>query len=540
MQNESNDSTLNEKGDILLDLVWEKLQKVRRITLASRISSLQYRNTKKPINIIGKELKANYLIAGSVGREANKTIIRIELIKAKANKPLWFHKYPLDKNQIIKYSNEIIRDITSELNIVLSAEEMIKIERSPTKNDEAYQNFFAANGISSDAILYYSIGNKLLDSTSFISAIQTYDKAIKNDSLFALAYAKRAIARSWGFSTRQLDSTHIEKCREDIDKALKIDKELTEAQIALGFYYYYCKNDYVNALKYFKIAADHDPENYQPMFYMAIVYRKMGDWERSQSLINRVVKLNPQEALFLTNIGLSYTYLHKYDSALLYNQKAIDILPGWSSPYNNKIETFILKNGNTTDARIVLDTAIQKTGENFIELRIAICIYEGKFTEALHLANQWVHNDSKNLGNKYIYLARISNFLNNSSNAGKYYDSALVVFNHDLVNNPNDAGIHCSVGIACAGKGYKEKAIKEGKYAIDLAANDKMDKSDMKINLAMIYTMLGEYDNTIEIIEELLNTPSCFSVKLLQLDPFWKPLANQPEFKSLIKKYSKN
>lgn len=538
-QNENNDSTLIENGEIILDAIREKLQNVRKIALTPRISCEQYRNTQKSISTVLKELHANYLVAGSVGRESNKTVMRVELIKAKANKPSWFKKYPLDRNQIIRLTNEIVLDLTSKLYIVLSSEEKNKIEKNHTQNDEAYHNLLTANGISNDAWLYYSMGNKLLDSTSSISAIKTYDKAIKEDSLFALAYAKRAIARSWGIYIKQLDSTHIEKCREDIEKALKIDKDLTETQIALGFYYYYCKTDYSNALKYFKIATDKDPDNYQPMLFMAIVYRKMGDWERSQSIMNRVIELNPQEALFLTNIGLSFMYLHKYDSAIIYHQKAIDILPGWVDSYKNMIETSILKDGNTVDARMQLDTAILKTGENLIENRIQLFIYEGKFKEAFELAEQAVNDDFDINGYKYIYLARISNFLNYQVEAGKYYDSALVVLNHDLAKNPKSATIHSSVGIAWAGKAYKEKAVKEGKYALDLAAKDDLSKSDMRINLAEIFTMLGEYDNAIENIEELLNTPSCFSIKLLQLDPVWKPLAIHPRFESLIKKYSK-
>jgi hypothetical protein len=52
--------------------------------------------------------------------------------------------------------------------------------------------------------------------------------------------------------------------------------------------------------------------------------------------------------------------------------------------------------------------------------------------------------------------------------------------------------------------------------------------------------MVGDYDNAIINIEYLLENPACFSIRLLQLDPVWKPLLNIPEFQSLVKKYSKN
>jgi hypothetical protein len=78
-------------------------------------------------------------------------------------------------------------------------------------------------------------------------------------------------------------------------------------------------------------------------------------------------------------------------------------------------------------------------------------------------------------------------------------------------------------------------AIEAGKRGVDL----------MKISieayrgvfraedLARIYVMVGKYDAALEQIKLLLNIPSRLSVKLLMLDPDWKPLWNLPEFKKL-------
>jgi hypothetical protein len=52
--------------------------------------------------------------------------------------------------------------------------------------------------------------------------------------------------------------------------------------------------------------------------------------------------------------------------------------------------------------------------------------------------------------------------------------------------------------------------------------------------------MVGLFDDALYNIEYLLKNPSNFSIKLLQLDPVWKPLLNIPEVKTLIKKYSEN
>jgi tetratricopeptide (TPR) repeat protein len=266
----------------------------------------------------------------------------------------------------------------------------------------------------------------------------------------------------------------------------------------------------------------------------------MGDWEKAHTLIDRVIQFNPQEPLYLTNIGTSFDYLHNFDSALIYHQKAININPKWAASYINKIGTLLLKYGDTFEARSTLDSLTRNTDENYREIKIILDIYDRKYSDALSEAAKAGQDDFTIKGIRYIHLANISSLLNKTEDAGKYYDSALVDLNLDLTADNNNAFIHSLIGIASAGKGDKDKAIAEGKKAIELAVvnKNKMDESDMTANLAQIYTELGLFDDAIYNIEYLLKNPSNFSIKILQLDPVWKPLLNILEVKTLIKKYS--
>jgi tetratricopeptide (TPR) repeat protein len=278
-------------------------------------------------------------------------------------------KVCLGKEQNTVITREIAVNIAECLNIKLSEAELRMISTESSPNVDANLNFIAAKVISDDAWFYYNYGDKMVDSTDFISAVRTYGKAIEFDSMFAQAYARRAIAISWGFYTGQLDSSYISRCRDDIDKALSINKDLYDASIALGFYFYYCKNDLKNAIIYFREAANKKPDEYHPLFYLALVYRRMGEWEASQKLIHKVIKYNPKEALFLTNIGLSYSFIHKFDSALIFHDQAIECMPNWWPPYSNKFNTLILKDGKPDQARAVIDTAIIKTGKEWPDIK---------------------------------------------------------------------------------------------------------------------------------------------------------------------------
>ena len=541
---EKSDTTLKNIGIVYTEAIHSKLYKVKSLTLRPRIDLNQYNETEKPLNIIRKDLAVNYLLYGNIRRNGNEITIWVELTSEKVNKDLWLTKYSWDKNRISQNTTEIVREIARNLNSKISPDEIKQIIAEPTKNAEANLNYTFANAISYNAWSSFTMGNKYMESISFNSAIQTYDKAIKDDPLFAQAYAKRAIARSWGYYTGQLDSLHIPKCLEDINNAIKIDKDLPDIQIAFGFYYYYCKMDLEKALGYFNNAAKKNPDDFEPLFYMAMVYRRKGEWVKSQNLIKKIIALDPQDALCLTNIGLTYGYFHNYDSALMFHQKAIEVLPVWSSSYRNKLETIILKNGNISEARTLLDTAIQKTGEKFKDFEILLDIYERRFSDALRESEKLHPSDLKFKGIKYLYLAEINGYLKNSENSGIFYDSALVSFENDLKKDKNIPELHSYLGIASAGINNKARAIEEGKKAVDLIKYNNFDKSDMIVNLAKIYVMLGDYDQAVSTIEYLLQTelniPSELSVNLLQLDPVWKPILNISEIKILLKKYSEN
>ena len=531
-----NDPELISYGDIITEIVLTKLHKVKSLIKRSSISTSQYRDKNKPINTIRKELDVVYLVDGSIRREGEKIVIWVGLTDAKNNKQLWSDEFVCDSSKISGIVSEITRNIIWGCNIDISQNEEKEIDSEPTINSDAYLKYISANVVSNDAWNILSTGEAVMESDGFIKAVKDYDKAIKIDSMFAEAYARRAISRSWGYYTRQFDSTCFKECRKDISKAMDINKDLTEAQIALGFYYYYCDIDYQKALVHFNRASEKDQENYQPLFYMAMVYRRMGDWGKSQNLISKVIKQNPQVALFLTNIGLSYTYLHKLDSALIYHQKAIDISPEWSAPYLNKIDVLILKDGNLLRAKDALESASKNTGKRLQDLRILFDIYEGKLKNALFETDHSIPGDFRFQFEKYLIYAKIYGLLNNSKIAAIYYDSALV--NLDTFSKiGNSSRIHSLKALANAGKGNKEKALEESKLSVELTLRDITEANEMKLLQAQVYTMLGDYDNAIINIEYLLDNPSIFSVKLLQIDPVWKPLLNIPEVKTLINKH---
>jgi tetratricopeptide (TPR) repeat protein len=278
-----------------------------------------------------------------------------------------------------------------------------------------------------------------------------------------------------------------------------------------------------------------NPANYQPPFYMAMVYRKMGDWEKSQDLIRKIISKDPRDAIVLINIGSSYTYMHSYDTALAFFQKAADVMPGWPGPYTTMIEAILLKTGNTARAWEVLDTAVIRTGDRLQYYRIMLNVYEGRYRDALSEVQSSTDDDFDFPGLRFLTYGLVYGVIGNEQMTRSYYDSALYLFKTLIMANPEDCYSYSCCGLAYAGLGNATDAVIAGKTAVQMASDDNLIKSDMIINLAKIYSMTGDFKNAAEQVEYLISNPSWFSVKLLNIDPSLEKLSLSPEFKAITK-----
>jgi tetratricopeptide (TPR) repeat protein len=92
-------------------------------------------------------------------------------------------------------------------------------------------------------------------------AVPLFEQAIKLDPNFALAFAGLSIVESWIYHSTDPTATLREKARLNADEALRLQPDLPEGHLALGFSYYYGDRDYERALSEFEIAKRGLPSN---------------------------------------------------------------------------------------------------------------------------------------------------------------------------------------------------------------------------------------------------------------------------------------
>ena len=120
--------------------------------------------------------------------------------------------------------------------------------------------------------------------------------------------------------------------------------------------------------------------------------------------------------------------------------------------------------------------------------------------------------------------------------AVEYFNTARSRLENAISKKPENAQLHSSLGIAYAGLGLREKAIREAERGAELTpANEESWRGKYRLeDLARVNVMIGKYDEAIDQIKYLLSVHGRLSIHLLKLDPAWKPLRELPEFKKLV------
>ena len=525
----NNETSLQDAIPIALCM---ELRNIEGFKVPSWRSTSKYKETSLKMPDIGAELEVNYILLGTVQEQEGIVRVDMEFIHASTGEVIWSDSEEMVLKDIFQLQRDISAHVASALKSNFHA-----TRENITDNPDAYLAFLTGEK-------FYHTDESELD---FRQAFRYYEKAVQLDPDFLLAQVKLATSSFWMYHMNY-DRTpeRMSMAQEALNNARAIEPDNPEVHLALGIYYY-ATHEYDKALNEFEMIKGHVIDEFELDLCMASLYRRKGEMDRAIDYFQIAAESDPQSRMPRLELGETYLLQRNYETAVRYFDQYM--LMGGTVDDNmvNKTALYLLWKEGTGPGRSALEEArsFREYGfsPNLTHYGFLMDLIDSQYDDALNRLEREefeVVDDQVLYIPKSIYVGNLYRIQNRMEKARIYYDSARVHLEEKIRETPGDSRYHSSLGIALAGLGLKQEAIREGEQALSLMPLEKDYYRGifMLEDMARIYTMVGEYDEAIRILDQLLSMPSLISCNLLKKDPTWKPLWDLPEFTLLMETYS--
>jgi serine/threonine-protein kinase len=514
------------------DDVLTNLAKIGDLKVISRTSAMQYKGNPRNVREIGKALAVAAVLEGSVRRSGNRVRVNVQLINALNDEHIWAEDYDRELTDIFAIQSDLALQIASTLQTKLSPAERARLQQRPTESGEAYLIYLQAQDSSARS--------QSRDDLEKVARL--YEKAIQVDPSFALALARLSYVESTLYQGAA-DPTMLEKARAAANEALRLQPALPEAHLALGYLYYRGDRDYERALRELAVAKNGLPNDADIFLVIGSIERRQGNWSQSTTDLEKAASLSPKDASLWANVGTNYQCLRNFPAAAKAFDRGATADPSFFMTRYLRARLDIDWRGDTGSMeRLLIQIPESSDPDGNVTLaRFQLKLFQRKYDEALQALRKsalesftgWVRPIPIP---KPILFARVYRLLNEKAKARSSSEEGQYIMENAVHENPLDASRHALLGQIYAGLDRKGDAIHEGKRAVELTpeSKDAVDGPQMILALAQIYTMIGDLDSAIPLLDYSLTTLGGITVPLLKLDPAWDPLRKDPRFEKIV------
>ena len=267
-------------ADGLSEAITTRLGSVRHLGVIAWQSARQCKGTSKTPQQIGRELGAQYLLEGTVrweksDRGPSKVRVSPTLIRVSDGTQLWASQYDTVLAGVFAVQADLATSVVSALDLALGDAERQVLEARPTANLQAYDAYLRGRA----AI------DKDWDRADLKTALQMFERAIKLDSSFAVAWAWSSVLHVLFYSNyvdRSSDQLAIGEA--EAEHALRLAPNLPEAHGALGLYFFAGLRDWDRSLLEFTFARRARPSDAYFTGLIGIVKEHQGKWDERYAM----------------------------------------------------------------------------------------------------------------------------------------------------------------------------------------------------------------------------------------------------------------
>jgi TolB-like protein/DNA-binding winged helix-turn-helix (wHTH) protein len=305
-------------ADGMTEALTTDLGKIGALRVISRTSAMHYKNTKKPLHEIARELNVDALVEGTVTRSGSHLRITANLVQASPERHLWAESYESEIGDALAVQAKIAQAVARQIQVRLTQKEQTLLAPARPVNPEAQDLYLRG--------LYTFLSGGTAASSE--KAINFYQRALEKDPNYAAAYAGMAQAYATWHPGMSRPRDLMPKAKGFALKALALDDTLASAHSTLGNVELLYDWNWSAAEEEFKRTMELNPNHVWAHERHSRALVTSGRTEEAIAEAKLSIGLDPSPLSGDYTIWV-FILAHRYDLALKHAQELFEMAPNY-------------------------------------------------------------------------------------------------------------------------------------------------------------------------------------------------------------------
>jgi TolB-like protein/Tfp pilus assembly protein PilF len=309
-------------SDGITEQITNSLGKVPGLFVAGRISAFVLKG--RDVREVGRRLRVNNVIEGSVSGGPNKHRIDVRLVNANNGYQVWSEAYDSSDKDVLRLQSEVAQKVAAALQVKLGAIEAEHLSKPPTNDPEAYDLYLRGR---------YLLNKRTAESIQ--NGLALFQQAIARDPKFALGHAGIADAYillgEYGVISVE-DAAR--QARPEISAALAINNRLPEAYISRAILFGDFEWNWNAAESDYKRAIELNSNNATAHHWYALQLAQLGRSDEALQEITAAQKHDPLSPIIRAARAKILLIARRFSDAVAQCRKALELEPNFAPAYS--------------------------------------------------------------------------------------------------------------------------------------------------------------------------------------------------------------
>jgi TolB-like protein/Tfp pilus assembly protein PilF len=313
----------------------------QHLAVIARTSVMHYKHSQEQLEEIGHELGVQYVLEGSVRRDADKVRISAQLIQMRDQTHVWARQYDRELSNLLALQGEIAREIAGGIRLTFVDDKRDEVARRASLSPGSYEAY--------DLYLKGRYFWNKRTPQGFQRAVGYFQQAIEKDPNYARAYA--GLADSYALMSVYNMGPPREitpKARAAGLRAVELDERLAEAHASLAVIAQNYDWDWQTVEKEYRRAIELDPNYPTAHHWYAESLALEGRFDEAFVEIERARQLDPLSLIIAADYGAILYFSRQYDRAIEQFRTVLDMEPNF--PRAHMLELAYVQKGRYAQA----------------------------------------------------------------------------------------------------------------------------------------------------------------------------------------------